>query len=259
MSFPIQMTLRRTLALLILGFISACTGPVPPPSVELQAHARPMVAETTSNLGYRVTLEEARIAISGVYFVIEGEAHASLFDSLESLFVSRAYAHPGHVIGGTVTGELSKDIIIDLLSGSNLGTATLLEGAYTSANVIFGQAEGIPENDLLAGRTAVFRGRAERDGVTTPFEVIVEVPEGFEMEGVNAYGDVSELGPIRSIALTFSLKYGAIGFFDDVDFSSLAAMPSGHCRIASGHNDPTYFELRRRLQTPGFYEFSFDE
>jgi hypothetical protein len=95
-------------------------------------------ATVTTDLGYAVTVTDARLALGGLVFTIAGEVHtASLMQRLsEACFVPRARAHPGHYQGGEVTGELPGDFALRCGQDQDreLGLATLIVGTYTAAN-----------------------------------------------------------------------------------------------------------------------------
>lgn len=221
------------------------------------------VAPLTTDLGYTVTLSEARVALGGVVFTIAGEAHvASAWEvpSLSELLIPSAEAHPGHYQGGEVTGELPGSFVIDWAAddGRALGDATLLAGRYTAANFTFERgAEGVlPAGDALIGHTAALAGVASRDGRQVRFTILIDAPEGRALVGApfEAKLGASSAGTI-GLRLTPHDELEGDTLFDEVDFFALDADGDGVLRIEPGDRavEGAYHTLRRALMTHDQY------
>src|SRR5690554_7803942 len=102
------------------------------PRVELEVVADPTgVTALTTDLGWTVTLSEARVAIADLRFTTAGEVHerqpSGIGDLVLGLLIATANAHPGHFQGGEVIGELPGDHILDPFAAEpSLGLATLI-------------------------------------------------------------------------------------------------------------------------------------
>ncbi len=223
------------------------------------------VVPVTTDLGYEVTLTSARIAFSGTVFTVAGEVHSASSEPhwrerLASLFVSTAYAHPGHYQGGEVTGELPGTFVVDWLAddGRTLGAATLIAGTYDAANFTFGRGATptLMEGDSLLGHTAIFTGTAVRDGVRTPFEVVLDSPEGRSLVGAPFEAEIMEgtTGPILlRLETVDAIENDTL--FDGIDFRSLTAAPDGEVSILPDgtENEEAYNRLLRAFQTHDHY------
>src|SRR6478735_7939545 len=101
---PHMRTLRSALALFLLV---GCQPAQEAPRLELPLVVDESGIETTTNdLGFDITLSEARMAVRDFQFTTAGELHtASLSQKLWSFLIPAALAHPGHYEGGEVIGE----------------------------------------------------------------------------------------------------------------------------------------------------------
>lgn len=110
--------------------ILACSGPKEAERVRLPVVLdRSGVETVTTNLGYVVTLSEARMVLDDLAFATAGEAHtASAFERLWGHIIPTAWAHPGHFQGGDITGELPGRFFLDWLA--NADSVTKGQGLY---------------------------------------------------------------------------------------------------------------------------------
>lgn len=145
------------------------------------------LADSKNDAGWTVILSAARIAVTDVQFTITGEMHGASA-SLGDWFIRRAWAHPGHLAGGEVTGELPGTFILDWFAddGKVLGTADMLTGDYNGINFTFhtaGAEDGLAAADPLLGHSAYFSGVAHRDGEQVQFTMALDYQEGTQMIG----------------------------------------------------------------------------
>jgi hypothetical protein len=212
----------------------------------------------TTDLGYELELSSARVAVHDLKFTIAGEAHASLGRRLSDFLVRPAHAHPGHFQGGEVTGELPGSFILHFAPAEvhEVGTATLLVGAYRAANFTFARAESttVAPSDVLLGHTAALHGVARRGGTALAFDIVLDSPEGRELVGIPFQRTISAdsreplalgLSPLDPVEMDT--------LFDGLDFLSLDADGDGHIQIAPDSTDEAtvaaYNAFRRRFQT----------
>ena len=108
-----------------------------PEEVSLPVVSNPLASISCENIeGWTVSLTGFRIAVEDFEFSIEGETHAGL--DVVGILAPSAHAHPGHLAGGTITGELSGQYVLDFLGdGRGLGNAVLLAGDYKGMNFYF--------------------------------------------------------------------------------------------------------------------------
>lgn len=248
-----------------------CNEAIEPAQVELPVRLDASGMEpVTTNLGYQVELSEARVAVRDFGFTIAGEAHASAglkraYEVAWNLLLPDAYAHPGHYQGGSVTGELRGDFLLDWLGkeGGELGVATLLEGDYMAVNMRLARADesmGVTPQDPLFGHTALFRGRATRDTKTIDFSILVDSPLDRDIVGVPFE---ARLKPDAKGQILFRLlpldPYENDTLFDDLDFAELPTDAEG--RVHINPDGPAvsdaYFKFRRTFQTHDHYQMSF--
>jgi hypothetical protein len=248
--------------ILAVAFVlAACGDAAPAPRVHLPVIVdAAFVEEARTNLGYDVTLTEARAAVEDLRFAVGGEVHAAaLRGRLREVLLPTAHAHPGHQTGGEVTGELRGRFLLDWLGddGATLGEATLLAGRYESFDFTFSHAlpeDGVDEADPLLHHTAVFAGTASRNDAAIPFEAIVRSPPGRVMSGAPFVLEVTEeTGGRLGVQLRVTDPFEGRVLFDDLDFAALPAGDDGVVRIAPDAGDAdldaAYFQLRRRFQT----------
>lgn len=252
--------------------LSACGEPAEPPRVTLPVVVDSSGIETiTNDLGYDVTLTDARVMVETIVFTIAGEAHsASPWKRASDLLVPSAWAHPGHFQGGDVTGELRGRFALRWLGDDarELGSATLLVGTYHSANFTF--IRGTEEDDLasddpLLGHTALLRGTAVRsetgaiEASTIDFTVLIDSPVGRELVGAPFDFTVretttEELG-LRLLTLD-PLEGDTL--LDGVDFAALDRDGDGEVTIEPGASDSqvvdAYNLIRRNFQTHDHFD-----
>jgi hypothetical protein len=220
------------------------------------------IGDVETDLGYAVTISEARVAVRDFTFLVSGEVHVRR--PLLPL-VSVARAHPGHFEGGSVTGELRARFVVDFSQDRReLGLATLLVGDYTSANFTFERAaeeDGLDGADPLLGHTAVLRGTASRDDATVDFVFVIDSPEGRELVGAPFEMTVREdsAASLGFRLMTFDPRSGAT-LFDGLDFFALDHEGSGLVRLdperSAEDEIDAYNQLRRRFQTHDHFQMT---
>ena len=256
------MLLGSTALFVLLG----CGDAAEPPRVQLslRVDGTGLVGART-NLGYTIEPTEARIAIEDVELTIAGEAHtASVWRRAAGLVVPAAHAHPGHFQGGDVTGELRGRFLVDWTGndGGKIGIATLLAGSYKSTDFTFSRAtdaDGLASADPLVGHTALLRGTATKDGVSTAFVAIIDSPEGRRLAG--APFDL-EVGEGTACDLGFRLltvdPHEGDTLFDGIDFAGLDTDRDGEVHLApdatEASSNEAYNTLRRTLQRHDHFE-----
>ncbi len=244
----------------------ACGAPREAPRVQLPVFVDPSgVVPVTTDLGYEVTLTEARIMVSDLQFTIAGETHvASFYEWLSGLVVPRARAHPGHFQAGEVTGELLGRFTTAFVPAptQDLGLATLIVGSYESANFTFGSAsvdDGLDPTDPLVGHTAILRGTATSAGVTTTFVARIDSPVGRQLVGAPFVFEARE-DSRESLGLRLLLLDPVEGdtLFDGIDFAALDADQDGALALDPASADPAvsdaYDLLRRTFQTHDHFD-----
>lgn len=204
------------------------------------------VTACTNNLGWEVTLKEARVAVRDLEFTIKGETHVikpvsnryAFIDRVRDLFLAKAIAHPGHQAGGEVTGQMLGDFIADFINEKELGIGTLLSGEYHGMNLRFRRAgveDGLTADDPLLGHTAFLAGEATREGTKISFEAILDIEDGLQMVGgpfvlsVNA-DTVAMLG--LTLYTIDPSEHDTL--FDDLDFGALDDDKDGRVVIKAG-------------------------
>ena len=251
-----------------MGGLAGCGEATEPTRVEL-----PVVIDASgivpvdTDLGYRVELSKARIAIEDLVFTIAGEAHtASFWRQVSGFLVGTAHAHPGHYESGDITGELRGSFVLDWFgdAGAEIGLATLLPGAYKSANFTFsrGSTGDLESDDLLVGHTAVFAGTATIGSDEVAFTIFVDSPEGRELVGApcEVSIDESSQGQLRLRFVTIDpLEQDTV--LDGIDFVALDADGDGQVQIAPDDADmeEAYNTFRRTFQTHDHFEVRYDE
>lgn len=215
----------------------------------------------TTDLGYEVEVDSARIALQDLAFTVAGEVHtSSTRRRVRDLFVSTAVAHPGHYQGGEVTGALPGAYVVDwpVDDGRELGVATLIAGAYDAANFTFGRAsaDALEEGDPLLGHTARFSGVATRGDDAIAFTIVVDSPEGRELVGV-PFEATLRPESTGALHLRFETADPLEGdtLFDGIDFAALDADADGELSIGpeeAGAED-AYNVFRRTFQTHDHY------
>lgn len=200
----------------------------------------------TNDLGWAVSLDEARVTLGDLEFTIEGETHAAgpsaawvrVAQRVGGLLVPSASAHPGHQAGGEVTGALPGDFAADLIAGMDLGVAVLLAGDYHGVNFSFrqaGTADGLDPDDPLVGHTAMLSGTAAKDGATIVFSAVLDVGPGTRM-----VGGPFDLAVREDTGATLALTLYTVDpsendtLFDGLDFGALDADGDGVLAIGPG-------------------------
>lgn len=246
--------------------LHACGDPEEAPSVELPVVIDPSGIETVTNdLGYEVTLTDARVMVENLVFTIAGEAHmASLWKRVSDFLVPSAHAHPGHFQGGEVTGELRGRFELNWLHGDtrDLDMATLLVGTYQSANFAFIRAtedDGLATDDPLLGHTAVLRGTATKNAATIDFTVVIDSPEGRELVGAPFEFEVKKTTTEQlGVRLLTEDPLEGDTLFDGIDFSALDQDGDGLLTIGPEAPDSSiadaYDLFRRTFQTHDHFD-----
>ncbi len=199
------------------------------------------VTASTNDLGWTVTLTDARIAVKDLQFTILGEMHEDGATAwLEGWLVRRAWAHPGHYAGGDVTGELVGSFVFDWIAhdGMALGTADVLTGDYNGFNFFFRRAsegDGLAAGDPMIGHTAYFAGVASKDGAEVAFTAALDVSEGTQMVGapfeLSVEADTkAEIG----VQLEATDPVESKSMFDGLDFGALDDDGDGEVAIEPG-------------------------
>lgn len=258
----------------------SCDAASEAPRVQLEVTADGSgLTDLTNDLGFEITLDEARVAISGLVFTAAGEVHSAAptvapeqpgtlaLRWLGQLLVPRAHAHPGHHQGGEVIGELPGRHVVDFLAPSPLGQATLIAASYDAANFTFVRAsteDGLDAGDALVGHTARLSGTARAGEVEIAFTIVVDSPEGRALVGAPF-----ELAVGADTEATLGLRLlGADPFegdtlFDGLDFAALDSDGDGVVRIGPDASDPgveaAYNLFRRTFQTHDHFDIQAQE
>ncbi len=233
--------------------LAACGGNSEAPTVDL-----PVVVDgtgleaATNDLGYTVTLTAMRTAMRDIEFTIEGETH----DSPEIVPFSAGagsgeLAHPGHLAGGEVTGELPGEFLIDWTDdGASIGTGTLIVGAYEGANFHFRRAvvdDGLEADDPLVGHTIAMAGSAVATGDPIEFTAVIDIDDDIPMIGAPFRLDVAEDTAVTLALATLTIDPIELDtMFDGVDFGALEAGGDGVVAIEPGSD--AHNILKRNVQ-----------
>lgn len=233
--------LRRSCCLLLSALsLAACGTPTEAERVQLPVLLDASGIQTvTTDLGYVVSLTEARFVARDLTFAIAGEAHeASASEYLRRALLSTAHAHPGHYQGGDVTGELRGRFLLDWLTPKpqHLGDATLLVGEYRSANFTFAKPttdDGLADSDALVGHTAVLRGHASNQDKDITFTALITAPTNRELVGAPCVARITR-DSHDSLRLRFHTKVPQQGntLFDGIDFGVLDYDKDGSLTLA---------------------------
>lgn len=210
--------------------------------------------------GYSVEIEHLAIAIANLEFTIRGETHeASVIKKIRNFLFPIAYAHPGHLAGGEVTGQLDGNFILCPTSGENhpLGDAVLLEGEYHGMNFTFRKATATDKSspdDPIEGHTIYVSGKALRDGKTYDFSALVDIDEGTKMVGAPFTLNLDASEPDWTLAvrvLSRDPSSESDTLFDGIDFESLDEDRNGKIEILPGTD--AHNILKRRFQVHDHY------
>jgi hypothetical protein len=220
---------------IVLGVFAlalAC-GPSEAPRVQL-----PIVVDgsglvvATTDLGWTIEFEQARLVIEDLEFTTAGEVHEDRQPLgkgwLARLLLPTAHAHPGHYQGGEIIGELPGEFVLDFLAGdgAELGVATLIVGEYTAVNFVFRRADAdeLDPLDPLVGHTAILAGTASKDGQTIAFSIAIDSPPERELVGAPFEYTIEE-GKLVELGLRMLSTDPNEGdhLFDGIDFAALDA------------------------------------
>lgn len=245
-------------ALLMTSLILASCGGQE--AIEVQI---PVIADSSgidpveTDLGYSVSILEARAAIRNIEFSIEGEEHESgTMARLWSWLVPTAHAHPGHSAGGEITGELRGDFLIDWMDdGRSLGTARILTGQYQGANFSFRRAEasdGLSAEDPLLGHTFHLLLEVSRDQESWEVEIVLDLEDGTRLIGAPFEHELTE-SSAESIGLQLLTRdpFEEDTLFDGLDFAPLDDDEDGQIAIVPGQAE--HNQLRRLFGAHDFY------
>lgn len=224
-------------SLLVTCAVCACSEAREAPRVELAVVAESSgLVPVRTNLGYDVTLEEVRLAVSDIEFSGGGEAAAfePLLRALDVL-VPSAHAHPGHGQEGDVIGELRGRFIVPYRPGvggvAQVGVASLIADSYASGNFKLSRAsveDDLPSGDRLIGHAAVLAGEASMDGWSQRFEALLDSSSALVGAPFVERVEPSTRGPLQLRLLSMDSEGDSL--FDDVDFAAVEA-PGGDVLI----------------------------
>lgn len=247
--------INKVLCLLLVGTALACSAE----SEEARRIEVPVVVDTSAlfvqeptDLGYRIEFGAARGVIKDLTFTQGGEVHTAQAGPQRSerrravprpgplsWIIGTAHAHPGHLAGGDVLGELPGRHVINWLDdGAPIGTATVVAGPFDGAGFVFAQGEaGDGLTDPLLGQTLVLEGTATREGNTVGFIAAIDQDSDRQVVGIPFIVDVDG---------TRAIGFGLIGaeLFDGIDFHTLAG-DAGQVTLTG----PDLNRLRRATQS----------
>jgi len=250
------MTMGRTIfGVLMLGL--GCTPSQEAQRVQMEVEVDDATLAIGDNdLGWSVELGAARLAVVDLQFSILGEMHeASAW--LPSWVIGRAWAHPGHLAGGDVTGELRGAFVLDWVAGGGkrLGSAEMLTGTYQGLNFGFRVAaagEGLTAEDPLLGHTAYFAGTARKAGREVVFTAQIDIDAGTQMVGAPFDLEV-ERSEQALLAIQFAPvdPIEGLSLFDGLDFAALDL--DGDDVVAIMPGEDAHNLLRRTVQSHVHY------
>jgi len=240
-------------------------------SQEAERVTLPVVVDGTdatlavTDLGYEVELTRASYVLEDLQFTTQGEqSKASSDGELGVRWIRTAWAHPGHLEGGEVIGELDGRFIFDWIAddGVRLGDATMLTANYDAINFSFARAQSadVSSDDALLGHSMVLEGVARRETEAFAFVALIDQDDGRAMVGGPFRDRVrfASAGPVPLRLRLFDAVQGESAF-DQVEFSALPA-EQGVLRIASDDEQtaPAHNRIRNALQRHPFYGASLD-
>ena len=195
------------------------------------------VTAVQTDLGYTVTLTEARAVLTNVQFVRASEMVARAWSPL-SLIVGTAHAHPGHGEGGAVVGELPGIHTVDWIDQDDaaLGDAVLVAEA-NALRFVFAATTPQAASVRIAGV-------ATKDGVEHPFAADFDLAD-VAVEGV-PFEAAAQGAEIWGLRLTAADPFEGDTLFDGVDFAT----------ATWAADDPNYNRLGRALRTHDHYLIS---
>jgi hypothetical protein len=242
--------IKPTLLCAAFLMTAACTAEEAPRVIVPIIVSTADLAPADTDLGYRVTVTSARLALRDLELAVGGEAHTAAGPGARP-----DPGHPGHEAGGEVTGELAGRFVVDFTDrGAAIGEATLITGDYTSANFTFTRAEvadGLAASDPLLGHTAHLEGVATRNGQDHEFDAVIDLDEDTRMVGAPFPVTITERssGPIGLRLLTVD-PHEADTLFDGIDFAALPEA-QGLSTIAPGQD--AHNVLARNLRAHDHY------
>lgn len=259
-----------------LALLGGCTGAAEPVEVQVPLRvAADALAPSTNDLGWTVTLTEARVMAADLALRVGDEQHASLLTPLSRFLIPSAHAHPGHGAGGEIVGELLGRFVLDFAAGEALpiGEATALLGPLSAVDLTLVNAEPVDvdvgadsASDLLVGAAAVLRGTATSGEASVPFVARLIVDEDRAVEAIPLSEAVTLTegeNPSLDLALLLDDPFEDDHFFDGVDFGALTLgeggvaflgpRPAGDGVNGEDENGADANRVRRSLQAHDFY------
>jgi hypothetical protein len=235
--------------------------------------------DRVTDLGWTIELEQARLALADLRFTTSGEIHmeqrpsagAQLLSRLSHAWLPSAHAHPGHVQGGEVIGELPGTFVVDFRGevGRELGLATMIVGEYTALDFRLARAgaDEVDESDALFGHTALLVGTATApDQTVVAFTVVIDSPldrviEGAPFEASIAEDSTLEIGlrmlssdPIEGDHLFDGIDFTLLDGLDGVnDGAVLLVDPETTAGLEPELAD-AYYQVRREFQTHDLFD-----
>jgi hypothetical protein len=222
------------------------------------------LVSSMTDLGYQVQVDTYRLAFRDLQLTIHGEAHTAslsrpqrLWQAVENALVPTAHAHPGHLAGGEVTGELNGSFIFEYppKGKQSLGQATLLTGQYEGANLTFrkaGPTDNLLASDPLLGHSAYIEGSAQKAGKTVRFTAQVDVDDGTQMVGAPCEVRIDEVSKPTLLFQVLTVDpYSTKKLFSGLDFNAYDADGDGQLAIAPGQD--AHNILRRAVQVHDFF------
>lgn len=243
--------MNKTLALCL---VAACGSSEEAATVDLPVMTDgTALAPATTSDGYTVAVSRIRIAVTTVQFTIEGEMHE---DEVAPRIGVPPPPHPGHYAGGEVTGELPGDFVLEWNGQQQptLGTGHLIVGDYHGANFTFraaSAADGIAATDPMLGHAFHITGTATKNGVTKPFDALLDVELDTSVVGALFEDKVAEAST-ETLAIQFlpTDPYENDTPFDGVDFFTLPET-AGTLEVRPG--SAAHNVIRRAIQTHDHY------
>lgn len=264
----------QRIALGLVSFTLGCA-PSEAPRVELSVVVDGSgLASATTDLGWTIEFEQARLAIADLEFTTAGEVHEAREPSsgawLLGLLLPLAHAHPGHSQGGEIIGELPGEFVLDFIAGdgAEIGMATLIVGEYTAANFRFrrANADELEPLDLLIDHTAILAGTASKDGQVIAFSVAIDSPIDRELVGaLFEYTVEDDPAVVLGVRLLATDPIEGDHLFDGIDFAALDVADGSTDDVVAlidPELDPAqasalteaYNEIRRDFQTHDLFD-----
>lgn len=236
-----------SLALAIsLASVSAC-GTTPGRAIAFAvevagADLEPFVTAT----GWRVTLEEAWIALGPVYVYAPEPAPVV---ALSRALVPLARAH-----GGTdpfsqreLRAEILEQHAIDALDGARQPLGLALGSEGDSSDLVIALDPPGPTSEALHGRTLWIAGIAEKDGVLVPFEGGLDFPD----EGLARFVEGVPIAAHMDSAGTLVIDLRVARWLDQAHFDRIEARDGDRAVITDG--DQVSIAWRLGVRHPDAY------